>query len=275
MSIKIWHQSMTDLTVLPGYAKMLAEHARSVCGPDTIVDIHGVQHGTYPPGFPPIEMGRYHWAHQLAFIQVVENARRAEVEGYDAFAITAFVDPALEDVRSLVDIPVVSSCETALLISSTVSRAPSLITLEESMARTLRGLVSRYGYSDRVVEVAAHNPPLTEHELDGAFKGSPEFSNRFAAEARTLIARGADLIIPAEGVLNSVLVSNKITQVDGVPVLDSYGSLIAFAEMLVQLRRKAGLAIARSGAYARPPASLIASLNRLTGDLLREPAPLQ
>ena len=42
MTIRIWHQSMTDLTKLPQYAKTLQEHAQTVCAKDTVVDIHGV-----------------------------------------------------------------------------------------------------------------------------------------------------------------------------------------------------------------------------------------
>lgn len=264
MTVRIWHQSLTDLTKLPGYADMLSDHARRICGPETIVDVHGLRPGTYPPGMAPIEMGRYRWAHYLAFAQVVENVMRAEKEGYDAVAISCFVDPGLEEARSVVDIPVVSSCETALLVSSVIGRAPSLLTLEESMARTLRELVHRYGYDDRVVSVEAMDPPLTEFELDQAFSGSPEFVERFRKDAGRLVEKGADVIIPAEGVLNTVAVRNNVADVAGTPVLDSYGSLLAFAEMLVQLRRRSLLAVGRNGSYARPPAYLVEHLRSVT-----------
>jgi len=268
MAIKIWHQSLTDLTVLPGYKTMLEEHAKAVCSPDTVVNVHGLQAGTYPNGLQPIEMGRYNWAHQLVFVQVVENCRRAEKEGYDAVAISCFVDPGLEDARSLVDIPIVSSCETALLISAAIGRAPSLITLEESMARTLRRLVRSYGYENRVKTIAWMDPPVTERELDRAFSGSPDFVSRFQSQATRLIEGGADVIIPAEGVLNTVLVRNNVTHVQGTPVLDSYGSLVAFAEMLAQLFRRTSLAVGRSGAYARPSQDLVTHLHKLTGEIL-------
>jgi hypothetical protein len=67
MTIRIWHQSLTDLTQLPGYARMLEEHARRICGADTVVDLHGLRPGTYPGGMAPVEMTRYRWAHHLAF----------------------------------------------------------------------------------------------------------------------------------------------------------------------------------------------------------------
>jgi allantoin racemase len=270
MGIRIWHQSMTDLTLLPGYAAMLQDHVRLICAPDTTVDLHGLTAGTYPDGMAPVDMTRYRWAHHLAFVQIVENVMRAQREGYDAVAVSCFVDPALEEARSVVDIPVVSSLETALLVSSTIGRAFGLLTIDESMARTLRELVQRYGFASRVVAVETMDPPIREFELDQAFAGSPALVERFAGQAKRMVAGGCDVIIPAEGVVNTVLVRNKLHNVDGTPVLDSYGALLAFAEMLVQLRRRSGLAIGRRGAYAQPPELLVRHLRRITSEVLRD-----
>lgn len=269
MAVRIWHQSYTDLSRLPGYAGMLQEHARRICAPDTVVDLHGVAPGTYPAGMAPVEIVGQPYANHLVFVQIVENAIRAEREGYDAFAISCFIDPALELARSMVEIPVVSSCETALLISSTVGRAPGLIALDEAMAEEVRHLVGRYGYAERVAVVTALDPPMNEFELDHAFAGSPEFVARFAAQADRVVRSGADVIVPAEGVLNTVLVRNEVRRIRDTPVLDSYGALLAFAEMLVQLRRHSGLSIARGGAYARTPDALAAKLRGAAVDAMR------
>jgi allantoin racemase len=270
MTIRIWHQSFTDLTKLPGYADMLGEHARRICGADTVVDLHGLRPGTYPSGMAPIDMSRYRWAHHLGALQLVENAMQAEREGYDAVAVSCFLDPGLDEARSVVDIPIVTSCETALLVSSTVGRSFGLLTIDESMALVLRGLVREYGFSERVAAVEALQAPIDEYELDAAFAGSPDFARRFSDQSRRLIAAGADVIIPAEGVVNTVLVRNKLQEIDGVPVLDSYGALLGFAEMLVQLRRKSGLRVGRSGAYARMPEPFIQHFRRATVDALED-----
>lgn len=270
MGIRIWHQSLTDLTLLPGYTAMLRDHARRICSADTTIELHGLVPGTYPSNMAPIEMVRYRWAHHLAFVQVVENCIRAEREGYDAVAISCFVDPGLEEARSVVDIPVVSSLETALLVASTTARSFGLAAIDETMASTLRELVQRYGYERRVAMVEAMDPPLTEFKLDEAFSGSPAFVERFASHARGMIKAGADLIIPAEGVINTVLVRNQCFAVDGTPVLDSYGALLGFAEMLVQLQRRSGLRTSRRGVYARPPESLVRHLRRITSGALDE-----
>lgn len=268
MAIRIWHQSYTDLTRLPGYKAMLAEHARAICGPDTRVDLHGLRPGTYPDGMPPVAMTKYHYGLRLTDLQVIDNIVAAERAGYDAVAISCFLDPGLEEARSLVDIPIVSSCETALLISSTVARSFGFLTLDENMAAYLRRLVVHHGFGDKVTVVAALDPPINEFELDRAFAGSPEFVERFSKQARALIAGGADIIVPAEGVLNIALVRNGVQAIDGTPVLDSYGALLALAETLVTLRRKSGLQVSRVGAYAKPPDAVIANLRGIVSDIM-------
>jgi hypothetical protein len=112
------------------------------------------------------------------------------------------------------------------------------------------------------------DPPINEHQLDQAFAGSTEFVKDFSIQADRLTAAGADLIIPAEGVLNTALVRNKVRDIDGTPVLDSYGSLLAFAEMLVKLRRRSGLSVARGGAYARAPQEFVDNLRKVTVNYL-------
>jgi Asp/Glu/hydantoin racemase len=269
MATRIWHQSMTDLDRLPGYKAMLGEHARRVGGSDFEVDLHGVRPETYAPGMAPVAMTRYRWAHHLVFTQFVENAVRAETEGYDAVAISCFVDPALDLARSAVDIPVVSSCETALLVAATIGTSFGLVTIDRSMVRILHGLVAQYGFADRVRAITTLDPPMDEFELDEAFVGRGPLLERFTTEARRLIERhDIDVLIPAEGVLNTMLVRNGLREIDGVPVLDSYGALLQFADMRVRLRRSTGLETSRRTAYAKAPAEMMQHLRRLTCSVL-------
>lgn len=268
MSIKIWHQSYTDLTRLPGYQSMLSEHAAHVSNPDTEVVLHGLRPGTYPEDMPPIDMVGYKYATRLADLQVVENVIQAEKEGYDAVAISCFLDPGLEEARSMVSIPVVSSCETALLISALVGRTVGLVALDEPMAQHLRHLVANYGFADRVKFVEPMDPPIDEFDLDNAFAGSADFVDRFARDVKRLAGSGVDVIIPAEGVLNIALVKNAVTQIGGMTVIDSYGALIKMAETAVALQRVSGLCVSRAGAYATPPANLVPHLRGIVSNIM-------
>lgn len=263
-SIRIWHQSFADLSQLPGYAAMLAEHARASCAPGTSVDVHGVAPGTFPDGIPPVHMHHFRWAQHLLTMQVVENARLAEREGYDAFALSCFIDPGVDLARSIVSIPVISSLETSLMIAGTVGRAYGLITLDRDTAAAQRKLVQEYGFADRVLALEALDPPVTEPELDAAFEGGSALVDRFRSHAERLVEAGTDVVVPIEGLLNTIMVRQGLRAVSGCPVLDSYGALLNFAEMLVGLRRRSGLTAGRRGIYARPTDHVIEHLRDLS-----------
>lgn len=255
--IRIWHQSMTTLDELPGYAAMLSAHARRVCMADTVVDLHGLREGTHAPGVAPIESAAYALLHDLNALQIVENVLRAQAEGYDAVAMSCFGDPKLDICRSLVDIPVLSAFETSLLVASTVARSFGFLVPMESAVRNTKKRIAHYQYGHRLAAVLPCDPVMTEPELAAGFDGDARVIDALVAQAKKLVAAGADIVIPAEGVLNAVLVQNGITGIDGAPVLDAWGATVAMAEMLARLRRTTGLGNARRGLYARPPAALV------------------
>ena len=260
MAIRIWHQSFADLSQLPGYAAMLAEHAAACVAEGTSVDIHGVAKGTFPPGIPPVHMHHYRWAQHIITMQVVANAMLAEREGYDAFALSCFIDPGVDLARSVVSIPVISALDISLTLAGAVGRAFGLITLDANTAAAQLELVRGYGAAARVLALEPLDPPVTEPELDAAFGGSASLVARFRAHAERLIAAGADVIVPAEGLLNTIMVRHGLREVSGCPVLDSYGGLLNYAELLVGLRRRSGLSVGRRGAYARPDDAVLAHL---------------
>lgn len=255
--IRIWHQSMTTLEEQPGYAALMQQHASKVCGPDTTVDLHGVMPGTHYPGLAPIQSAGLAWLAELNALQIVENVIRAEAEGYDAVAMSCFSDPQLDVCRSLVDIPVVSAFETSLLIASISARAFGLLVPTAGAVRNSRKRVNFYNYGHRVALVSACEPQLTEYDMEQGFDGGGDMVDKLVANIHRMAGEGVDIVIPAEGVLNALLVKNGITNVDGVPVFDSFGAVMATAEMLVRLHRTTGLRNARKGGYSQPDAKFV------------------
>jgi allantoin racemase len=117
--------------------------------------------------------------------------------------------------------------------------------------------------------VAALDPPIDEHELDRRLRRLARVRRADSPpRPSALVAQGADVIIPAEGVLNVALVRNGVRAVAGAPVLDSYGSLIALAETMVRLRRASGLGVSRAGGYAKPPAAVMPALRGIVADIM-------
>lgn len=261
MGIRIWHQSMTDLSMLPQYAVTLKQHAHVVCDPDTVVDVHGVMPGTYPSGMPPIEAIVNPWVDKLIASQIINNAVLAEREGYDAVAISCFFDPGLREARSLVSIPVVSLCETSLLIGTVTGGRFGLIGLGPEQVFVLQELAHRYGATERIVATLPLEPGVTEDELESIHAGGGDLVERLEAVARRAVDLGADMIIPAEGVMNTALVRRGVKTLGGVPVMDAYGTLLAHAEMLVRLQRRTGLQVSHTGFYKGPGGPLINHFN--------------
>ena len=104
--MRIWHQSFTDLTVMPLYRKTLTDHAATVMGTDAAVSVHGLRPGTYSAGCAPIDAIKHRYVASVLELQICDAALVAARDGFDAVAIGCFFDPGLRAARSLVDIPV-------------------------------------------------------------------------------------------------------------------------------------------------------------------------
>jgi allantoin racemase len=254
---RIWLQSLTDLSTVGGYAELLTQQAEQTCLPSTVVDVHGVPAGTYPAGVAPISVLRYPWIERLLSDTVGYAALQAEREGYDAVAVSCFFDPALDEARSLVDIPVVSGLESSLVIALSVSRRVGLLTLDDRHSVAASKLVGHYGLADRLACVVPLSPHMTELELVDPANSGQVLANLVGA-ASEAATRGAEVVIPAEGVLNATACRDGRRDVAGVPVINGIAAILAHAEMLVQLRRTTGLVPSRLGAYEKPPRDLAA-----------------
>ena len=72
--MRIWHQSFTDLTVMPLYRKTLTEHAAAVMGNDASVSVHGLRPGTYAKGCAPIDAIKYRYVASVLELQICDAA---------------------------------------------------------------------------------------------------------------------------------------------------------------------------------------------------------
>jgi len=270
MPIRIWAVSGSDLTVHQRFKKTIAPHAKRVCREDTQVDAHGLWPGVYPPGGDATEVClKYPLTHQLIAFHIVENAIRAEREGYDAMVCTSFMDHGCELARSAVDIPVVGLGSSTLLVASTIASAFGLISHDPLQAHIVRNMAQHHGLDKRIRMLAALDPAISSEDLDAGMSGNPVLHERFRERALPFIKAGCDLLIPSEGFMSSALYLSGVHEVEGVPVFDCLGAAFAFAEMMVQLRRHAGLRISRRGDYARPPKAVLDHVLGITTEVLR------
>ena len=261
ITVRIWHQSMTELHELGVYKASLEKHAREVLDPQQAVEVHGLPKGAYRGRSPTAALSNA-FAHHRILDPVLDNAVRAERQGFDAFVVGSYSEPFLRELRSAIDIPVVSIAEATFLVACSIGRHAAPISNDPGIARLVRQSIDTHGLSERIQSPRSITPPLNELQLADAFSNPLHLIQSFTETAQKAIDDGADVIIPAEGVLSEFLYTNKVTMIDSVPVIDSFAVTWAYAAMMVNLRSRTGLAISRRWHYQRDDADLISELSR-------------
>lgn len=263
--MRIWHQSFTDLTVMPLYRKTIAEHARAVMGQDAAVSVHGLRPGTYTKGCAPIDAIKHRYVAAVQELQVCDAALVAEREGFDALALGCFFDPGLRAARSLVDIPIAGLGESCALVACSLARKFGLVTLCEDQSADYSDMMLAYGLERRFAGAVALDPPIDEFSLEADEQAARAIEERFDLACAAVVARGAEIIIPADGVLNEFLVRRRrLTARGGVPVMDSLGALFQHAAFLVRLARTTGTRVSRHQFYARPSQAMVEHVRRFS-----------
>ncbi len=263
-TIRIWHQSMTELEELPQYRTTMEQHAQAVLSGSTRVSVNGLPPGSYG-GLAPSDVLGYPYAYHLVLGHAIEAAYQAERQGYDAFVVGSYSEPFLREIRSLVDIPVASMAESTFLVACSLGKYQALIANAPSIARIVSTQVQKHGLRERVTGVYSVDPPLTENALAVAYQDAGEMIDGFTQVARQAIDAGADVVVPAEGVLAELLWANGVDHVDDVPVMDSLGVAWHYAEMLVGLWRRTGLRVGRRWEYPRAPEDILARVRGVAG----------
>lgn len=253
--MRIWYQTMADVSRYPTYAEALRARASGLLRPDTEVVVHGVTAGTYgelPPGNVSIHPLAYH----VLLDQVVGNAIRAEREGFDAVILGSYSEPHLRVIRSAIDIPVVSLAETTLLVGCTLGKRVGVVTSTKSIQWMIEHIVDNHHLRGRITPIRVTDPEFTEDDLRDALVDPRKLIAAFESAARACIDDFADVLIPGEGIFSQVLADNKVSCVDGVSVMDCQAVTLLTAEMMSILHRTTGLIQGRRWEYLKPNAEI-------------------
>jgi allantoin racemase len=265
-SIRIWHQSFTDLTVMPVYRRTLTEHAAAVMGGEAEVKVHGLRPGTYSEACAPIAAIRHRWVAAVQELQIADAAMVAEREGFHAMAVGCFFDPGLRAARSVVNIPVVSLGESCALAACSLGRRFGMVTLCADQSADYSEMIHAYGLERRFAGAVALEPAIDEFALEADEDTARSIEERFEQASARVIAQGADIVIPADGVLNEFLVRRGRLKAHGeVPVMDSLGVLFQHAAFMVRIARTTGAGASRLQMYTQPPATMIEHVRRVAG----------
>lgn len=262
MSMRLWVQKHTVEGRRPLLDAWYREHLASLVSDDTVIEIHTLPAQSYPAAIPQ-GVVRFGAVETFFSTYFARQAVAAEAASYDGFVIVTAQDPGLREARSLVGIPVLSYGETSFHVAAMTGQRFGVVGFIEELAEPLLENITAAHLEHRFVgfeyiENGAAN-------VDAALSGDPgAFIDAYTAATRRAIARGAQVIIPGEGLPNEILWHEGITSIDGVPIIDSDGLTVAMAELLVKLTR--AKVIGRSGAgywFGRPDQDFLAHLAKV------------
>jgi Asp/Glu/hydantoin racemase len=252
--MKLWYQSTLNFRQYPNYEKALNAHTKRVASPGTEVIAKG-RSAAFGSDLPAADaIGSPIMYHSVVTPAFVESLLAAEAENADAFIVASFSEPILPELRSLANIPVISMSEATFMAASMVAPKVGLVTLNKMVLPFIEKSTSLHKWKDRLSGVHLLEREVPEAELDQNFTSPKPYLDLLVSGIKAAIAAGAQVVIPAEGVLGVMAAENALREVDGVPVIDAIGTPILFAEMAVALKERTGVSQSR---VAYPPPSAL------------------
>jgi Asp/Glu/hydantoin racemase len=245
MTSRVWYQSFVHPVQQAPYIERLQALLNEVAGSDTRFEVHGLD----PPdhSFHPLTEFR-------CASQVIGNALKAEKEGYDAFVLGHFQEPGLLEIRSSIDIPVISLGEANLLAALGMGQRIGLVTIDPVFVSWHDRQVRSHGFAERYVGTAAVKMDLPRFMT--AFTDQKTYAavrEEFVAQVRPLVAAGAEVIIPAGGLPMLLFAHERPFVIDGAPVLNGIAVVAKTTEMALALKDITKVFVSRRGSYAKAP----------------------
>ena len=136
--------------------------------------------------------------------------------------------------------------ECTLLVACSMAEKFALTTLAPANVKRVKALVKRHSLENRVSGYYSLAHPVDEDILNVAVKKPKQVVTDFLATAELAKADGADLIIPAEGILNLIIQRSNINPIGRLAVMDCVSTSFLYAEMMITMQRKLGIS-AREG----------------------------
>jgi Asp/Glu/hydantoin racemase len=176
-------------------------------------------------------------------------------EGVDAVFVACSGDPAVDESRTLVDIPVVGPLEATMGLACGYGRHVGIVTVADlTWAGQMRSMAEMYGLGDRFVGVRRLQTPTMEIFTKG-FEQPELVGEEIAARCLELVEiDGAESIIVGSAGLSTFASRCGLSRVEpyDVPIFDCMCVGLKVAELRASLQLKLGVpAVGRSGIYGR------------------------
>jgi Asp/Glu/hydantoin racemase len=252
--MRILFQSLIETGRIPAYFTGMQKRVAALARPGVTVDFIGMPEGIYGASVPS-DVVKYPYMASMTEQIILDNALRAQSAGYDVFAIGSVQDPALEQARALLDIPVVGYGESAMHLACCLSSKFAVLVFQEGFDQMMDLRIQRLGLAARALPTM-----VIDASFDQVGRGLQDHETLiqpFTRAARVAIENGAEAIIPGQLYLSEAIVRSGIKRIDDVPVVDGLTANLKMAEVMHDLKA-AGIGVTRRGyLHAQPPAAMV------------------
>ena len=173
---------------------------------------------------------------------MLDEVRKGERLGVDAYVIACFDDPGLHAAREVARGPVIGICQAAIQVAMTISRRFSIITTLPRSISIIEDLAHEYGAGHHCRNVRAIDLPVLGLEEN-------------PVEAEQLLIRDIELAKKEDraeaiilGCAGMSALCDRLREATGIPVIDGVTAAIKLAEALVG----AGYATSKVNSYDYP-----------------------
>lgn len=255
--MRVLFQSLIEIGRAPEYFTGMQARAAAIARAGVAVDFVGMPEGLYGR-WAPAEVVKYPFLATVSTQLILENALRAEAEGYDVFAIGSVQDPALEEARSLLNIPVVGYGESAMHFASCLGSHFVVLAFQDGFEQMMDLRIRRLGLASRALPTMLIDARF--EDIGRGLSAPEQMVARFEQAARAAIAQGAEAIIPGQLYLSEMVARAGVTRIDEAPVIDGLTAVLKMAEAMADFKRL-GIAVTRRGyLHASPPRDMVAHI---------------
>ena len=170
----------------------------------------------------------------IAVPDVVRKVVEAEGDGVDAAIVDCMADPGVEAAREMVSIPVVGPAEASYHAAAMLGHKFSVVTILESLAPVIDGIITKAGLIRRLASVRAVNIPVLDLDDQARLIGA-----LVEQSVKAVTEDGAHVIV--FGCTGFTGLSGKVEEglgerdIVGVPVIDPAVLAVKVAEVFVAL----------------------------------------
>lgn len=155
------------------------------------------------------------------------RALQRRTEPPDVIIVGCFGDPGLDALREAFDAPIVGPFDAAMHLGAQLGDRVGVVTILDSVVPLLDRLVRGMGMSSRYAGAVAIDMPVLELRRDPVAVGS-----RVVASGRTMLDRGADVIVLGCMSLAFLGIAEQTTGALEVPVINPARCALKTAEAL-------------------------------------------